>query len=170
MIRFVIIIILFFSITASASDRVLPDKEQLQLLLKERKQHFDGYMTSLNEKSGFFGGKSKKDLQKSQDILVEIVKLDNRVMSILSRQLDYKDFEKTEMTYRSVQDYEQQDQLSVELAAVKKELTVLRNRESQHRLSMRIRNTVIFLLIASLFFTYLLPRIKSIRNSKNAVS
>jgi hypothetical protein len=70
------------------------DKAMLQALLQERKDRFEKYTNSLGEKTGIFGGKTKKDLQSSQKILVEIVRLDNQLISILNRQLDDKEFQK----------------------------------------------------------------------------
>ena len=68
-------------------------------LLEERKQKFDSYSVSLEKNSGIFGNKTKKDNRRSNEVLIEIVKTDNRIISALNRVADFKDFEKVNLTY-----------------------------------------------------------------------
>lgn len=68
-------------------------------LLQERKVLFDEYTASLRERSGIFGQRTKTDLRESQAKLQEIVDADNRIISALNRMLDYKNFEKLNLTY-----------------------------------------------------------------------
>jgi len=68
-------------------------------LLKERKELFEIYNESLNQKSGIFGNKTKNDLRTTQEKLLDVVAADNKIMNSLSRTLDFRDFEKTNMKY-----------------------------------------------------------------------
>lgn len=156
--RILLIVFLFLALPSAGAEGSLSDKEQLKQLLQERKDRFDRYMSSLQEKSGWFGGKSKKDLLRSQEILVEIVRLDNRMISVLNRQLDYKNFEKTEMTYNSLQDYEKQNQLLQELNHSRKALAELQKKQSDALKTIRIRTTVLVLAFLTALLAFLLPR------------
>jgi hypothetical protein len=89
------LVISFFS-HASAPDST---RQELMELLKDRKELFDEYSSSIEKKSGFFGNKTKNDIRESQEKLVEIVNADNRIMNLLNRTIDYRNFEKQNMTY-----------------------------------------------------------------------
>ncbi len=74
-------------------------RAEMAELLKERKALFDEYSASLAKKSGFFGNKTKNDLRESQAQLKKIVATDNKIISVLNRAVDFKNFEKLNMTY-----------------------------------------------------------------------
>src|SRR5262245_16299247 len=57
---------------------------ELQILLKQRKDHFQEYAAAADKRSGIFGTKTKKDLEQSREILLGIVTLDNRIMERLN--------------------------------------------------------------------------------------
>ena len=75
------------------------DRAELQKLLEERKKKFDSYSESLKKRSGFFGGKSKADIQRSNEVLRDIIETDNRMISVLNRVVDFKTYEKVNMNY-----------------------------------------------------------------------
>src|SRR4051812_30489594 len=90
----VILISTFNTIAKSDSERT-----ELFRLLSERKQLFDIYTESLEKKSGFFGNTSKNDLRSSQEKLLAVIEADNKIMSSLTRTLDFRNFEKQSMSY-----------------------------------------------------------------------
>ena len=139
----VILLLLLATIAQGNATYSASDKQQMQLLLQERKDRFEKYSNSLGEKTGFFGGKSKKDLQSSQKILVEIVRLDNQLISILNRQLDFKDFQKTEMTYQSLDESNKADQLSIQLQASKKEVFRLASQQQELKSAIQQSNLLL---------------------------
>ena len=155
--RALLFLLLLISFSAKAGDSISSDKEQLQQLLQERKDRFDKYMNSLQNKSGWFGGKTKKDLLHSQEILVEIVRLDNRMISVLNRQIDYKNFEKTEMTYNSLDDYAKQNQLMNELTASRKNMADLQRRYTESMQIIRVRTVIMVLSIMTALLAFILP-------------
>lgn len=73
------------------------DKKVLKMLLKERKDRFSQYTERLDDKSGFFGNQTKKDLKEINEVLKEIVRTDNKIIMELDRLLDERKFE----TFRS---------------------------------------------------------------------
>ncbi|HCN82110.1 MAG TPA: hypothetical protein DIT07_00595 [Sphingobacteriaceae bacterium] len=72
-------------------------RKKINQLLADRSAKFGRYDQSLSSRTGIFGLKTKKDMQRSNDILTEIVKTDNTVFIELKTLLDYKDLEKTEV-------------------------------------------------------------------------
>ncbi|TZF82723.1 hypothetical protein FW774_14610 [Pedobacter sp. BS3] len=71
-------------------------RTKVNRLLDERSMKFGQYDQSLTMHTGIFGLKTKKDMQRSIDILTEIVQTDNHIFRELKILLDYKDLEKTQ--------------------------------------------------------------------------
>lgn len=78
------------------------DRERMNKILKERIEKFGSYTESLEKRSGIFGNKTKKDIVKSNEILIAIVKLDNALIAVLNNKLDYRTFETTSYNYDKV--------------------------------------------------------------------
>jgi hypothetical protein len=97
----------FLMISSWASSQLADStRRNLLHLLKERDELFNTYSSSLDQKSGFFGNRTKNDMRESHERLREIVLTDNRIMDALNRALEYRNFEKLTMTY-DVSAYEQ---------------------------------------------------------------
>jgi hypothetical protein len=79
------------------------EKVRLKELIDQRKEKFSDYFESIEKKSGIFGNKTKKDLTRSNDVLRDIVRTDNEIISVLNRALDYKSFEKTGFNYEKLE-------------------------------------------------------------------
>jgi len=70
-------------------------RKRVNSLLDARQQKFGAYDTSLTQKTGLFGlFKSKGDMQKSIDILKDVVITDNNIFLETQQLLKIKDFEK----------------------------------------------------------------------------
>lgn len=70
-------------------------REKVNNLLNERSRRFGEYDQSLHQKTGIFGiFKSKSDMQRSIDILKDIVITDNNIFIETKKLLDLKDYEK----------------------------------------------------------------------------
>lgn len=70
-------------------------RQRVNQLLNERNRKFGEYDTSLQQKTGIFGlFKSKNDMQKSIDILKQIVLTDNNIFVETRRLLELKDSER----------------------------------------------------------------------------
>ena len=117
---------LFYLITMQlfAQDRTA-DRQELQNLLAERKEKFDAYASSLEKRSGIFGGKTKNDIQRSIEVLTEIVRTDNRIISTLNRVSDFKTFEKVNMNYDLIKCNEQLDEFRNAVETLNKQLNVV---------------------------------------------
>jgi hypothetical protein len=104
---------------------VLKDRKDLQNLLLERSQKFDTFTSSLEKRSGIFGNKTKKDIGRSNEVLIEIVKTDNRIISTLNRVIDFRNFEKTNMNYDVMQQNQNHDNLLHATDTLSKQVTAL---------------------------------------------
>lgn len=87
------------------------DKKVIRMLLKERKERFAQYTEHIDDRSGFFGNQTKKDLQQINEVLKEIVRTDNKIIMELDRLLDQRRFE----TFRSHYETKRAGQELVEL-------------------------------------------------------
>jgi len=72
-------------------------RKKINALLQERSAKFGKYDESLTQRTGIFGLKTKKDMQRSINILTEIAETDNAIFKELKILLDYKDFEKNQV-------------------------------------------------------------------------
>lgn len=70
-------------------------------LLGKRSIKFDQYFQSLDLHTGIFGLQTKKDIHRSNEILMDIVKTDNAVFKELKVLLDYRTTVQTEVLGRS---------------------------------------------------------------------
>ncbi|MBK7854869.1 MAG: hypothetical protein IPJ79_08155 [Bacteroidetes bacterium] len=72
--------------------RILPTA--IAKTICEREQKFKSYSESLLERNGIFGGKTKKDVLRSNEILKDLVKNDNQIINVLNRVVDFRNYEK----------------------------------------------------------------------------
>ena len=128
---YVLFTTLFLLSNAEGSDRN-EEKIALQKLVDEREARFGDYSRAAAAKTGFFGNKTKSDLKKQVEVLTEIIKTDNRIISLLKNFLDYRSYQKTELVYsqseleeRNRQLDELTDKLTRDLAASETRLKAL---------------------------------------------
>jgi hypothetical protein len=104
--------ILFMSLSLMVvGDDRSHEKIELQKLVQEREIRFGDYSRAAASRSGIFGNKTRKDLREQVDILTTIVKTDNRIISLLENYLDYRTYQRTEMTYSQAELQEQNRRL-----------------------------------------------------------
>jgi len=111
-----IIFSLFVSAGLNGRDRE-QEKLALQKLVAEREARFGQYSRAATARTGIFGNKTKKDLLEQVNVLTDIIKTDNRIISTLENFLDYRTFQKTELTY-SQAELDQKNQRLDELTTV----------------------------------------------------
>ena len=76
-------------------------RKKVNGLLTQRTAKFNQYFESLDMHTGIFGLQTKKDIRRSNDILMDIVKTDNAVFKELKILLDYRTTVQTEVLGRS---------------------------------------------------------------------
>src|SRR5690606_20082981 len=79
-------------------------RQKVNQLLDRRASRFGHFDESLKKRTGIFGMKTKKDMQASINILLEIVRTDNEIfketrhlLSYKDQQLNHKEFEKAQI-------------------------------------------------------------------------
>jgi hypothetical protein len=65
-------------------------REYLRQLLKERKDRFEEFTEAADKKSGIFGNRTKRDVEKQNEVLIEIVRTDNHIVRELEASLNQK--------------------------------------------------------------------------------
>src|SRR5215203_552016 len=123
----------------------MQDRMALQNLLAERAKNFSAYTNSIQKRSGIFGNKTKSDIQKSNEVLLAIVTLDNDIMDALNRALSYKTFEKTTDNY-SNRDCEQRLQQSMNVTdTLMKQLTLVEKKIKQENSTASLYKALFYL-------------------------
>ena len=78
-------------------------RQKVNALLNERSQRFGQFDESLQKRTGIFGLKTKKDMQASIDILKQVVQMDNAIFQETKALLDFKDFEKSQISEKAME-------------------------------------------------------------------
>ncbi|MFD1769488.1 hypothetical protein [Sphingobacterium suaedae] len=131
-------------------------RDRVNTLLEERSRRFGEYDSSLQKKTGIFGiFKTKGDMQKSIDILKQIVLTDNNIFVETKRLLDIKDFE-SDKNRALAAEYDKQ------VSAYMKTITKLQDENDRLRLqidtldkedhSSHVLTYVLLIIIAALLF------------------
>jgi hypothetical protein len=100
---FILFIILTFSFSLAYA-RQNPDslayqlqRKKINAMLAQRAQKFGQYDSSLTKHTGIFGFQTKKDIRRSNDILMDIVKTDNEIYKEIKILLDYRVFQQKQI-------------------------------------------------------------------------
>src|SRR6201996_137242 len=78
-------------------------RKKINGMLEMRRQKFGEYDQSLSMHTGIFGFQTKKDIKRSNDILMDIVKTDDDIFVQTKISLEYRTFQKTQVQTRSVE-------------------------------------------------------------------
>lgn len=100
------------------SGRFEIQREKVNSLIDERQKRFGDFDKSLEQKTGIFGVfKTKKDMQKSMNILQSIISADNTILQETKKLIELKENEQQKSS-RLAQEYE--TQLSAYISTLKK--------------------------------------------------
>ncbi len=72
-------------------------RKKINAMLAQRARKFGVYDQSLSMHTGIFGLQTKKDIRRSNEILMDIVKTDNAIYRELKILLDYRAFQQTQV-------------------------------------------------------------------------
>jgi hypothetical protein len=73
------------------------ERKKINNMLTERTRKFGQYDQSLSMHTGIFGLQTKKDIRRSNDILMDIVKTDNDIYKELKILLEFRTFQQTQV-------------------------------------------------------------------------
>jgi hypothetical protein len=76
-------------------------RKKINGMLAQRAQKFGKYDQSLSMHTGIFGLQTKKDIRRSNEILMDIVKTDNTIYQQLKILLEYRTFQQTQVQSHS---------------------------------------------------------------------
>ena len=78
-------------------------RKKINAMLALRAQKFGQYDQSLSMHTGIFGLQTKKDIRRSNEILMDIVKTDNGIYKEIKILLDYRTFQQTQVQTQAKQ-------------------------------------------------------------------
>lgn len=96
----ILLLVFIFSAQADTTAYAL-QRNKINLLLSQRSEKFGHYDTSLTQKTGIFGWKTKKDIQNSNEILRDIFLNDNQIFKELKILMDYKSLQNEQITVKA---------------------------------------------------------------------
>lgn len=76
-------------------------RNKINEMLDARASKFGQFTESLNQKTGIFGLKTKRDMQKSMDILKQIIETDNSILKETKTLLDFKTYQQEQVAFQS---------------------------------------------------------------------
>ncbi len=166
----IVAFIVFFNHTFGQSPKD-SDREKMNELLKQRQEQFGSYSESIDKHSGIFGNKTKRDIKNSNEILTDIVRLDNKIMELLNRKLDYRTFETTSYDFDK-KEYETKFQNIMQAnEKLEKRLNEQEGQNKSFMLSYKWSKVFNFILAALvLYFAFKLYRSKQASISRNSSS
>lgn len=145
-----VIIVLLSSVSAPASEKQDENTTRKHLvdLVKERKAKFDSFNIAIENRSGIFGNQTKKDIKQANEILIDVVKTDNRIIFELQRLLDYKSYEKAAENYSSNTNTAKQEQYLTAIDNLNNRKTALESEKAE--LEKRLTRTSILSIVLGL--------------------
>jgi Ca2+/Na+ antiporter len=135
-------------------------RKKINTMLAHRKTTFSAYQESLSKHTGIFGLQTKKDIRRSQDILMEIVNADNEIFRQLKILFDYKVAQQTkdQRTFDKIDDHATASQLKLQLQQLKARY----EKEKQHQQSMLYLFISLFVLMLGSIL-YLINKNRSVK-------
>jgi hypothetical protein len=79
-------------------------RAKINAMLAQRAQKFGQYSQSLSQHTGIFGLQTKKDIRRSNDILMDIDKTDEDIFKQIKILLDFRTFQQARVQTKSVED------------------------------------------------------------------
>ena len=89
--------------TNSDSVAYQAERKKINAMLAVRSQKFGEYDQSVGKHTGIFGLQTKKDIRRSNEILMNIVSTDDNIFKELKILLDYRAFQQTQVQSQTVQ-------------------------------------------------------------------
>jgi len=78
-------------------------RNKINGMLEQRRQKFGKYTESLTKHTGIFGLQTKKDIKRTNDILMDIVKSDDSLYTQIKILLTYKTFQQSQAVDKSLE-------------------------------------------------------------------
>ncbi len=137
-------------------------RKKVNNLLAKRSTTFNQYFQSLEMHTGIFGLQTKKDIRRSNEILMDIVKTDNAVFKELKILLDYRATVQTQVMDQSKESENRNTSFIGTINKLRDQTEKLKaeaeknNKEAEH-----FRNLLLIAAVFILFLVFIIIRIKS---------
>ena len=162
----IILSLVFFGASAQFKTDSLAyqlQRKKINTMLAQRAVKFGQYDESLGKHTGIFGLQTKKDIRRSNEILMDIVKTDNDIYSELKILFEYRTFQQkqvlthTRETENSTLGYMTTiNKLRAQIDVLKKES----EKDEAHELELRKLMIIIIIVLAALIFLMIIFRRK----------
>ena len=146
-----IITSLSFSAAAQPSSDSIAYQQQrkkINAMLADRTKKFGLYDESLSKHTGIFGFQTKKDIRRSNDILIDIVKTDNDIYKELKILLEFRTFQQKQVQTKSKEAENSNLGYMTTINTLRSQNDALRHRagkeEAEHE---KTRNTLVLIII-----------------------
>jgi len=154
--KIVIFLILFSVLSAGVYAKANNDslayklqRKKINAMLAQRAQKFGQYDESLTKHTGIFGFQTKKDIRRSNDILMDIVKTDNDIYKELKILLDYRVFQQTQAQNHSQETEQSTLGYMNTINKLRTQIDELKaDAEEQQQQQEKTRNTLIIAVLA----------------------
>jgi hypothetical protein len=131
-------------------------RKKINSMLAVRSQKFGQYDESLGKHTGIFGLQTKKDIRRSNDILMDIVKTDNAIYRELKILLDYRAFQQTQAVDKSKEVEGTALESMYTITRLQKQLEKLKKQDDENiRLSEKASlnfKIIVFILVGIILF------------------
>jgi hypothetical protein len=137
-------------------------RKKINTMLAQRAQKFGQYDKSLTMHTGIFGLQTKKDIRRSNDILMDIAKTDNDIYKQIKILLDFRAFQQTQVQTRSNQVEDNQLGYMTTINKLRGQIDTLKAdalKQQKENDALR-RNFIIAVIVAGLLVLLLLRRRK----------
>jgi hypothetical protein len=137
-------------------------RTKINAMLAQRAQKFGQYDKSLSMHTGIFGLQTKRDIRRSNGILMDIVKTDDDIYKQIKILLDFRAFEQTQVQTKSHEIQESQIGYMTTINKLRNQIDKLNAdaiKQQQENDELR-RNFIIAAIVAGLFLLLLLRRRK----------
>ena len=140
-------------------------RTKINQMLDVRRQKFGQYDESLTKHTGIFGLQTKKDIRRSNDILMDIVKTDDDIFNELKVLMDYRVFQQQQAQTHSAETENVSLAYMNTINRLRQQTEVLKQdiqKEKEHQASL-LRMFIIVIVLMSASILYLSIRKRTVK-------
>jgi len=147
-----VLIFILSNVGALSAQDSLGNLTELQHLLQIRKDRFQEYATAADQRTGIFGTKTKKDLEQSREILLQIVKTDNNILNALNQAIVRRGMAKADYSYDEIQNSQTIERLTEAADTLNKQLITAREINDSLEKKTGMQSGINYILIGIIVF------------------
>jgi hypothetical protein len=139
------------------------ERTKINAMLARRKEKFGQYDESLHLRTGIFGLRTKGDIQRSNDILMDIVKTDDSIYRQLKILFEYRVFQQTQIQKHTKQAEDSKLGFMTTINKLRKQADLLKadNKKQQQHYRRMQKIFIVALIVMGALILLLLRRKRS---------